>query len=90
MPIIAPRETIAWDLREFGEDKVASKLLEISDQDYRKIGERAFYYACQPANPANPNSKGIMMAKACALAAVEVIEGAPRPLRWKRRKSLRG
>lgn len=83
--IQATKEKIEHDLRSYGEDSVAAMLMNISDEDFRRIGERAFDFACQPSTP---SGRGMLISKALALAAVEVIEGAPRKLRLKRRAFL--
>jgi hypothetical protein len=83
--IQATREHIQHHLRSYGEDATATKLMSVSDADFKRIGERAFDYACQPATP---SGRGMLLAKALALAAVEVIEGAPRELRLKKRAFL--
>jgi hypothetical protein len=83
--IQATRADIQRCLRSYGEDSVATKLEGVSDEDFKRIGERAFDYACQPSTP---SGRGMLLAKALALASVEVIEGAPRELRLKKRAFL--
>ena len=83
MPIISPRSHVERQLRAYGEDAVAAKLSSISDEDCARIGKRAFDYACMPTT--KKSGGGMLLDKALALAAVEVIEGAPRELRRRRR-----
>jgi hypothetical protein len=70
------RETLAEALTTYGEDAVAARIPELPQAQYDCIEMRAFDYACQ----------GMYIAKALSLAAVEVVEGSPRPLKRKRRK----
>ena len=83
--IRATREHIQHCLQSYGEDSVAATLMSVSEADFKRIGERAFDYACQPSTP---SGRGMLLAKALALASVEVIEGAPRQLRLKKRSFL--
>ena len=80
--VVATRSHVERELRAYGEDAVATKLSSISDEDFIRIGERAFGYA---SIPTAKKSGGMLLAKALALAAVEVIEGAPRGLCRNRR-----
>ena len=81
--VVSSRALVERDLRAYGEDAVAEKLPTISDEAFFRIGERAFDYSCMPTTL--KSGAGMLIAKALALAAVEVIEGAPRALRRKRR-----
>lgn len=78
MPVIVDRETLALDLRSYGEDELAHRVAAIDDQDLADIGERADDYLYGEANGLIP--------KAVTLAAIEVLEGTGRPPRFKRRK----
>jgi hypothetical protein len=78
----ATRDHIERQLRAYGEEAVAMKLADVSDEDYDRISQRAFDYACQSSTP---SGRGMLLDMALARAAVEVIEGAPRELRRKRR-----
>ncbi len=80
--IQSSRSHIERDLRAYGEDAVAARISSISDEDFARIGERAFAYACMPTAK---KSGGMLLARALALAAIEIIEGAPRELHRKRR-----
>ncbi len=70
------RELLAIDLRTYGEDELAAKVSELTDDQMKQIGERAAEYACT----------GMLLARAVALAAIEFLEGRPREPKWKRRK----
>jgi hypothetical protein len=67
----------AYQLRAYGEDTVADRLRDLSEDDLRRLGDVS-------AGLAQADAK-MPLAQVVALAAVEVIEGAPRPLRRRRR-----
>jgi hypothetical protein len=79
------RRAIAEDLWAYGEDKLAPRAAELSDQELERMGELAGDWALRSATP---SGRGMLLAKAIALAAVEVMEGRPRPLQRSRRRSL--
>jgi hypothetical protein len=83
MPIQTNRNDIERQLRSYGEDAIASKAAGLTESDLVRIGERAFDYACMPTT--KKSGGGMMIAKAIAHAAVEIIEGSPRELRRKKR-----
>jgi hypothetical protein len=83
--IFVTRDILADDLTAYGEDELAQRVLTIGDEDLRRIWERAGYYATADEH-ASPSGNGMILAKACALAAVEILEGASRDLRRKRRQ----
>lgn len=70
------RELLQADLRTYGEEELASRVPYLDDAAMRRIGEVALPHACT----------GMLIAKALALAAVEVLEGASRPLKRGRRR----
>jgi hypothetical protein len=76
-------ESVAEDLRQYGESSTAAWVLTCSDDELVRL--------CSVANwllnhgPAAPSGASMMIAKACALAAVYVHEGAPRDLARSRR-----
>jgi hypothetical protein len=78
--IYTPKENLVQDLEQYGEDAVAAQVKDLSQIDYDRLGDIAFEHACT----------GMLIAKALALAAVEVIEGKPRELKRKRRVFKRG
>ncbi|ADG97576.1 hypothetical protein Srot_1103 [Segniliparus rotundus DSM 44985] len=69
-------EMIAEDLRRYGEDETAEWVLSCSDDDLVQVCSVASWVY----------GSGVMLATACALAAVYVRERAPRELSRKRRK----
>ena len=81
-------ESIAEDLRQYGEPETAEWVLACSDDELVRI--------CSVANwlvhhgPATGSGASMMIAKACALAAVYVREGAPRNLARSRRGPASG
>ena len=79
MPVEVDRETLALDLRSYGEDELAARVATLDDQQLERIYARADDHLYGDAAGLIP--------KAVALATIEVIEGAPRELRWKRRKT---
>ena len=70
------RNNLVSDLKSYGEDVLSMKVENISDDDLNKIQMLAFDYMIKMP---------IGTAKASALAAVEVMEGAARELKRKRR-----
>jgi len=70
------REHLAVNLRTYGEDDLAVRALTLSDDEMRRIGERAFDHSLT----------GMLFAKAVILASIEELEGQSRPPKWNRRK----
>ncbi len=83
--LIVQRDLLAIDLRTYGENELADQVPSLSDEVLRRIWERGDHYLYSRDN-ALPSGASMLIAKAAALAAVDVLEGAPRDLRWKRRK----
>ena len=85
MPVSTTRELLVIDLRTYREDAVAAAVVQATEETLQRIFDRAdhYLYADEFANSAGA---GPLLAEALSRAAVEVIEGGPRPLRWKRRK----
>lgn len=79
------RYQLALDLRTYGEDQCASAVPQLTDEQMSRIGEIAGHLVSSP-NTRTASGASMLLAKAVALAAVEVIEGKPRDLKWKRRK----
>ena len=73
------------DLRTYGEDDVAAAVGDATDEQRRRIGERADHYLYDDQF-VTPSGASPFLSWALARAAVEIIEGAPRDLRSKRRK----
>jgi hypothetical protein len=78
MTLIVDRELLAVNLRTYGEDELAARVPTIDDATLKRIWEVGGRCAYAP--------NVSLLAKASALAGVEVLEGAARPLNWKRRK----
>jgi hypothetical protein len=78
MPVIVDRDTLAIDLRSYGEDELAYRVAELNDEELDRIHGRADDYLYGEANGLIP--------KAVTLAAIEILEGTARQPRWKRRK----
>ena len=74
--IDASRETISLDLRTYGEDELAQRVLSIDEDTRKKIGLKAWDYF--------PESR--LLAYVLTRAAIAVLEGKDRKPKWKRRK----
>ena len=75
-PIHTTRQSLIDDLLEYGETALADQISAISPEQMDQIADRADAYVTD-----NP-----LIAKAIALAAVEVLEGEARPLARARRR----
>jgi hypothetical protein len=78
VPVCVRRELLEANLRTYGEDELAARISTLSDAEMQKIGEVADRYLYTPERP--------LIAKAVAMATVEVLEGAGRPLKRARRR----
>jgi len=82
------RADLADDLWRFGEEALA---LQVADEEkvtatqLQRIGEAASRYSLDDRY-ASPSGRGMMIAKALAHGAVEVLEGQERPLARSRRR----
>jgi hypothetical protein len=76
--ICTSRYVVQLDLLSYGEDELAAAVRDLTDDEMVKIGDRADQL-CFSATDGK-------IYLAIALAAVEVMEGSPRPLRLTRRK----
>ena len=82
----ASAETIAADLRQYGEEATADWLLGCTDEELVRVcsvGEWLLFNG-----PGRPSGGSMLFAKALSLAAVYVREGAPRNLARSRRRRL--
>jgi len=77
------REVVARALSTRFEDDAAVRIATIGDSEFRAICDRAAWYRKNPPIPPR-SGRSIPFETALALAAVEVLEGAPRSLRRKR------
>jgi hypothetical protein len=85
VPVITSREMLIIDLRTYGEEAVAAALRDADEEQISQITDRADYYVSR-AEFATPSGASPLLSWALARAAVEIIEGEPRELRWRRRK----
>jgi hypothetical protein len=76
------RETLADMLRSHGEDDLASRALSLTDLELKRIRELGACYAFSERAMATGGSMG--GARALCMATIDVLEGAPRDLRWPR------
>ncbi|MEV6644354.1 hypothetical protein [Amycolatopsis sp. NPDC051371] len=74
---------IAEDLRRYGEDDVALWVMTCSDDELLRVCSVADWLLLR--GQATTSGSSMMIAKACAVAAVYVCEGKPRNLRRRRR-----
>lgn len=79
------RSSLALDLWRYGEDELWKRSLTLPDRTMEQIGERADYHLTH--GPTTRAGDSMLIAKALALAAVEVLEGHSRPLKRTRRRS---
>jgi hypothetical protein len=80
MPIYTTRRMLARALYTYGEFDLAAKFADVTPDQMDAIANRADVHA----------DEGLMFATALALAAVEVLEGEPRPLARSRRRMSDG
>ena len=82
----APVEYMSRDLHEYGEDETANWILTCSEDELVRVCSVAEWLLY--CGPSRPSGGSMMIAKACAAAAVYVREGAPRNLARTRRKRI--
>lgn len=80
----AERSSLAVDLWRYGEDELWKRVLTLPDRTMNEIGERADHHLMY--GPANRAGESMLIAKALALAAVEILEDESRPLKRTRRR----
>jgi hypothetical protein len=85
MPVATSRELLIVDLRTYGEDAVATAVADADEAQLKQIFARADHYLYSDEF-AKLSGASPIIAEALTRAAVEIVEGMPRPLRWKRRK----
>jgi hypothetical protein len=99
-PVTAPmtfvsskRTLLQFSLRSYGEEELALRVPGLSDAELSKIQEIARRHQTilgVPLKPKGPSDRLTrMLSKAKSMAAVEVIEGASRPLKRNRRRLKR-
>jgi hypothetical protein len=69
-------------LRSHGENRLAERALSVTDEELERIGELGGCYAFSERAMATGGSMG--GARALSMATIDVLEGAPRDLRWPR------
>jgi hypothetical protein len=74
---------IADDLRRYGEEKAAAWIATCSEDELVRVCSVAYWLLFH--GPGGRSGASMMIAKACALAAVYVREGRPRDLARSRR-----
>lgn len=79
---------IADDLSRYGEDAAARSIWTCSDDELVRVCSVAEWLLYN--GPSQPSGASMLIAKACALAAVYVHEGAPRHLTRSRRGPVTG
>lgn len=83
--IDASAQMIAADLAAYGEGETARWIIHCSDDDLARVCSVASWIA---SNGPGTATSGMLLAKACALAAVYVREDAPRELTQSRRSRV--
>jgi hypothetical protein len=78
------RSSLAVDLWRYGEDELWKRVLTLADRTMKQIGERAEHHLVH--GPTTRAGDSMLISKALALAAVEVLEGNARPLKRDRRR----
>jgi hypothetical protein len=81
------RTSLAKDLWRYGEDDLWKRVLIVPKRTMDAIGERATWYLYH--GEARPSGESMLIAKALSRAAVEVLEGAARPLKREKRRPER-
>ncbi len=81
MTVIYAREGFAEDLWRYGEPDLAVAMLATDDATYRRVMDAA----ANPAALSDDTRDSVSMAEMCALGAIEVLTGSPRPPARKRR-----
>jgi hypothetical protein len=79
------RSSLAVDLWRYGEDELWKRVLTLRDRTMKQIGERADYHLTH--GPTTRAGDSMLISKALALAAVEVLEGHFRPMKCTRRRA---
>jgi hypothetical protein len=82
------RTTLAASLWSFGEDELADRALELSDDDLRRVQAIAGHYE-DPDHPLPVEGQRISHGHVMALAAVTFLERELRPLARNRRRPQR-
>ncbi|MGX6446673.1 hypothetical protein ACVU7I_01175 [Patulibacter sp. S7RM1-6] len=86
MSVHTTPEALAVDLRTYGEEELADRVAGMTEDELEPVFQRADHYVYHRPDLCSPSGAGPLLALCLSLAAVEVLEGEARPLRWKRRK----
>jgi hypothetical protein len=78
LPIVSELDRISTHLRAYGENEAATWVLSLNAEQHNRLGELA-------SSILHGSNENMYLAKALALAAVQLYEGSPRPLKRKRR-----
>jgi hypothetical protein len=73
--LVISRDELARNLMAYGEQAASERVAGMSQDEFKRVAEIGFRHALT----------GMMLMKAGCLAAIEVLEGAPRDLKRKRR-----
>jgi hypothetical protein len=82
--VFTPRADLAEDLWRYGEDELWTKALTASNRKMKRISELSLDHLLE--GPTSASGDSMPIARALALAAVEVFEGEARPLKRNRRR----
>ncbi len=82
--LVASRAAIAEELRNHGEGDLAPRVLLLTDEELHQLRELARTHVGSPGETGTARPR--LVATAFALAAVEMLEGQPRPLKQARRR----
>jgi hypothetical protein len=82
----ASTESMSQALHQYGEEETAKWVVACSEEELVRVCSVAEWLLCR--GPGLSGGGSMMIAKACAIAAVYVHEGAPRELARRRRKHL--
>jgi len=85
MVINTTKDVLIRALRSHGEEEAAALVPGMTEEKFRAVGERAGWYVYN-APSGREDGSSIFLDTALALAAVELLEGNSRALRWKRRR----
>lgn len=81
-------KSIVLDLLTYGEEELAKDLKASPKETYQEIKDRVLDIACAPEY-ARKDGSSMLLCKACAMAAIEVLEGERREPKFKRRNFAR-
>jgi hypothetical protein len=81
------RDQLVRFLLAHDEEELVERVPSVTDEELKRIGELAEHYAFS-AEHAHPDGGSMGTSRASSLAAVDVLEGAPRELRLKEGQRL--